>query len=380
MMSPRADWIMHKAFYRSLALGRKPALEILSSDATDTTDVTDVPGMTDSNSTVRTPSVERISLPYDWGGPAMLETLRGAFIKRQRIGHGAQSNAFKVPLRDGQFAVQKETQFISRKEKAQFRNELNILKRLGQNEYTTQLVAAHEDIGGGWIVIVPYARLATFDEFTGLVYSTKRVEQAFDVLHDAFQKLLLALKFLESQSIVHRDVKPGNVLVDTTNVGPNDMNTLQTLHLRWYVVKLSDFGISKYLQPDERCRTQLGTTMYFSPQRLNGNPYAFEADRWSAGVMMLQSLRLGSLEDVKDGRDVYRIYPCVEDVHNKISLPKDHKALLQRCENVNLQDFVSFAMYVSGMKDDLIAYYRTYNEQSLGKRIFALALAQMYGQ
>ena len=73
---------------------------------------------------------------------------------------------------------------------------------------------------------------------------------------------------------VHRDLKPANALLTGTGV-----------------LKLSDFGISKQLDSTGAlAMTQVGSTAYMSPERLQGDEYGFASDVWSVGVIALESL------------------------------------------------------------------------------------------
>jgi serine/threonine protein kinase len=86
-----------------------------------------------------------------------------------------------------------------------------------------------------------------------------------NVAHDLFN----ALAFLHSNNIIHRDVKPANVLISRSGVA-----------------KLSDFGIvsDMDLKPSVLASTFVGTMSYMSPERLRGEPYSFAADVWGAGL------------------------------------------------------------------------------------------------
>ncbi len=73
---------------------------------------------------------------------------------------------------------------------------------------------------------------------------------------------------------VHRDLKPANIML--TDKG---------------VCKLSDFGISKQLdETGAVANTQVGTTLYFAPERMRGDPYSFPSDVWAVGVITLEAL------------------------------------------------------------------------------------------
>ncbi|KAF9449535.1 kinase-like protein [Macrolepiota fuliginosa MF-IS2] len=88
-------------------------------------------------------------------------------------------------------------------------------------------------------------------------------------------ELCAAVGFLHQNFILHRDVKPSNVLIKADG------------HLC-----LSDFGLAvDFLdhatdgeENEPVIRGCAGTTMYMSPEALNGEYYGFKADWWSVGA------------------------------------------------------------------------------------------------
>ncbi|MEE4330347.1 MAG: serine/threonine-protein kinase, partial [Wenzhouxiangella sp.] len=96
-----------------------------------------------------------------------------------------------------------------------------------------------------------------------------------------FNKVCDALAFAHRRCIVHRDIKPGNVLVSESG-DP----------------KLIDFGIAKVLQPERmaldlpetRIEQRPLTPEYASPEQLTGRPIGVASDIYSMGVMLYELL------------------------------------------------------------------------------------------
>mmetsp|Transcript_10855 Transcript_10855/g.16525 ORF Transcript_10855/g.16525 Transcript_10855/m.16525 type:complete len:677 (+) Transcript_10855:94-2124(+) len=89
-------------------------------------------------------------------------------------------------------------------------------------------------------------------------------------------QILLGLKNLHNNRQLHRDIKPGNILLNCDGV-----------------VKIADFGIAKVISTSNRGGNSfVGTMKYMAPERLGNNPYSYPADIWSFGLTML-SIALG---------------------------------------------------------------------------------------
>jgi hypothetical protein len=94
---------------------------------------------------------------------------------------------------------------------------------------------------------------------------------------EAAAQILEALAFAHARGIVHRDVKPSNVLV----VDGNDVS-----------VRLFDFGLAQLA--DAETLTAVGdvpgTLAYISPERLLGETAGPPADVWAVGVLLWEAL------------------------------------------------------------------------------------------
>ncbi|CAH1399888.1 unnamed protein product [Nezara viridula] len=90
-----------------------------------------------------------------------------------------------------------------------------------------------------------------------------------DTVKNLMHQILHGIDFLHSHRILHRDLKPQNLLI--TNDG---------------IVKLADFGLAKTYDFEMRLTSVVVTLWYRSPEVLLGCPYATPVDIWSLGCIM----------------------------------------------------------------------------------------------
>ena len=83
------------------------------------------------------------------------------------------------------------------------------------------------------------------------------------------KQILEALRYVHNQGVVHRDIKPENILLDVDG------------H-----VKLSDFGLSRFVNAQGLADTPCGSVCYASPECVSGIQYdGRKSDIWSVGVV-----------------------------------------------------------------------------------------------
>ena len=103
-----------------------------------------------------------------------------------------------------------------------------------------------------------------------------------------FKQIILGIKHIHSQNIVHRDIKLENILIDLNNN-----------------IKICDFGIGRILiNPDTELHDKCGTPMYMAPEILlstKENGYTgFPVDIWSAGIALYIMLSGNLPFNIKD--------------------------------------------------------------------------------
>lgn len=92
------------------------------------------------------------------------------------------------------------------------------------------------------------------------------------IVHHIAHQLVSALWYLHSNRILHRDMKPQNILL--SNGG---------------FVKLCDFGFARSMSVDTFMVTSIkGTPLYMSPELVQEQPYDHNADLWALGCILFE--------------------------------------------------------------------------------------------
>ncbi len=99
-------------------------------------------------------------------------------------------------------------------------------------------------------------------------------------VEDLFASIAAAIDYAHQQGVIHGDLKPTNILLDTHNTSRHPMGEPM----------LTDFGISRLLETSTGAlgRKELDMPFYISPEQAQGQPANERSDIYSLGVMLYE--------------------------------------------------------------------------------------------
>ncbi|KAJ4505966.1 Serine/threonine-protein kinase [Exophiala dermatitidis] len=123
------------------------------------------------------------------------------------------------------------------------------------------------------------------------------------VVRHFLQQLASALQFLRARDLIHRDVKPQNLLLnpspayfETHNPRPMpyqvaDNSLVPICGVRSLpVLKIADFGFARSLPSTALAETLCGSPLYMAPEILRYEKYDATADLWSVGTVLYEMM------------------------------------------------------------------------------------------
>ena len=147
-------------------------------------------------------------------------------------------------------------------------------------------------------------------------YIKKRRKLSEKVAKFLFRQIILGIKHIHSQLIVHRDIKLENILIDMNNN-----------------IKICDFGIGIILSSeDQDLYSQCGTPLYIAPEIILSNKEkgykGFPVDIWSAGIalyLMVSGKLPFNMNDSTDDFDMIEKNKSIKEKNMKLKYEILHK-------------------------------------------------------
>ncbi|KAI5969661.1 STE7 [Candida margitis] len=238
----------------------------------------------------------------------------------KQLGSGNSGSVSKVLHLPSQKTMAKKIIHVDSKSiiQTQIIRELRILHEC-QSPYIIEFYGAFLNNNNTIVICMEYCNCGSLDKILPLCENR---QFPLYVLKKLSFAILSGLSYLYSKHrIIHRDIKPNNVLM--THRGE---------------FKLCDFGVSRELTNSlAMADTFVGTSMYMSPERIQGLNYGVKSDVWSMGLMMIE-LASGLpvwTDDYEDENGNSAYNSLKSDVSNNSSFrgPEGILDLLQRIVN-----------------------------------------------
>ena len=283
-MSDEEQWLLvQQAFEEIVALEGAAQAERLAQFAADYPQLAEqlrglVAADTRSSDSVSDLVASSIADLTDSGDNRWVNTQVGAWTIKESIGAGGMGEVFLAHRKTAfdQVAALKimAAQLIHADAKRRFEAERQILARL-QHPYIATLIDGGTSDQGVPYLVMEYVRGESLYEYC----SRRRLD--VDARLKMFGKICEAVEYAHRNLVVHRDLKPGNILID------EDGNP-----------KLLDFGIAKIIESDGQDSGELRTEFharvmtpqYASPEQVRGEPVTVATDTYALGVLLFHLL------------------------------------------------------------------------------------------
>lgn len=194
-------------------------------------------------------------------------------VDRKRIGKGASGTIYKGYHKDTLLNVAIKEISVSNIHDVSrnIKREIGLMKRLKH----PNIIELYEVIFDGKYdnvyLIIEYCPKGDFNKFQ----RHKPIQEIH--VQKYMKQLMMGLKYLKENNIMHRDLKPQNILITT------DGN-----------IKLTDFGYAKKIRPDDMAKTFCGSPLYMAPEIIkskgNNNKYSIKSDLWSVGCIFYEMI------------------------------------------------------------------------------------------
>jgi len=191
----------------------------------------------------------------EWGSAAPYQCC-------ESIGKGKYSEVFRgINKYNNQPCVIK---ILKPVKKIKIQREISILQNLSGGKNVVQLLdLVREPVTNTYCLILEWCENQDFHT----LYPSLKIDDVAYYLY----KVLQALDVCHSQGIIHRDIKPHNIMIDPVS----------------RKVRLIDWGLAEYYHPEKQYNVRVATRYFKSPELLvDYKYYDYALDLWSFGCLL----------------------------------------------------------------------------------------------
>ncbi|KAH1085436.1 hypothetical protein AAZX31_07G047000 [Glycine max] len=207
-----------------------------------------------------------MTMMMELGGPRVI----GDYIVGPRIGSGSFAVVWRARNRSSglEYAVKEiDKRHLSPKVRENLLKEISILSTI----HHPNIIRLFEAIQTNDRIYLVLEYCAGGD-LAAYIHRHGKVSEP--VAHHFMRQLAAGLQVLQEKNLIHRDLKPQNLLLATTAATP--------------VMKIGDFGFARSLTPQGLADTLCGSPYYMAPEIIENQKYDAKADLWSVGAILYQ--------------------------------------------------------------------------------------------
>jgi serine/threonine protein kinase len=190
------------------------------------------------------------------------------FRDLEKIGEGASGQVFRARMHDGRIVAVKQM-VIARQVKPEILvNEITLMKMCKGAPAIVEYIDSFLKSGTLWVAM----ELIDGQALNEIIAADTDRTLTEELIAYILRETLVALSYLHSLGIVHRDIKSDNMMVSLEGA-----------------VKLTDFGYGAQLsQEQDKRKSVVGTTYWMAPEVITGQQYGTAVDIWSTGIMAIE--------------------------------------------------------------------------------------------
>jgi serine/threonine protein kinase len=280
-------------------------------------------------------------------------------VTDKEIGKGSFSTVYKGYRKDNNQrcaikCVHKDR--LGKKLLKSLSREMNILKEI-QHSNIVKLYGI-EETHSRVFIIMEYCSLGDLSTYIrSNANQTSIGGLHVDIVLNFFHQISSSLFYLRSKNLIHRDLKPQNILLCKSNqLQPFDSHkpgTSVPLYSKSEssslpILKLADFGFARELENQDMAQTLCGSPLYMSPEILSYEKYSEKADLWSLGTILFEMLtakppfkasnHISLLHKINNTEAILFPDECISPIiQSPLPMNKDNQYCIQMSENMDVE-------------------------------------------